>query len=311
MKTYALAVLIATSTLFTSSLKAQCPIIVRTSFHIITDQNNPCLRSITFDFIGQSNGLSSINLTVTVSGITVINTCIDASHAKDEQKNYTSAQFTACDFATIGVSITPYTSGNCGGTPCSETLSSIGGAPLPVLFSQFSVSRNKEFVTLKWETATEINNAGFAIERNMNGSWQQTGFVISRAYNGNSTDQLQYEFSEINNNMGITQYRLKQVDLNGVVKYSDTRVIRGTEQDAKTSVFPNPSVNGSVSLVFADASARDILITDMAGRTINQWNGFNSNSLQVKGLSTGMFSIRILHRATGAQSIEKIIVAAR
>ncbi len=292
---------------------AQCTEIVRPTFHIITDGSNPCLRSVTFDYIPKNNGRAGISLTVTVNGSTVISECISFQHMKDIQTNYTSAEFTACNLLLVEVSITPFNGNQCqsAGNGCSPTLFSSGGAPLPVLFSGFSVTRNRNLVTLKWETATEINNSGFVIERNSNGDWQQAGFVATQALHGNSSDQLSYEFSEINNNKSMTQYRLRQVDMDGAFKYSDIRAIRGTEQDVKTTVFPNPSVNGNVNLVFGGAGVRDIVITDLAGRTVKQWNGYNSNSLQVTGLGAGMFSIRISDRVSGSQSTEKIIVAAR
>lgn len=311
MKRLFVATLVATSLLLSNNINAQCPIIVRSTFLIITDNSNPCQRQVSFDFMGTSNGLASINLTVTVSGVTVINSCIDASHAKDVQKNYTSAWFTACNMAAIEVAITPFTSGGCGGTACAETLGSTGGAPLPVLFSAFSVARNKDLVTLKWETATEINNSGFAVERNDNGSWKQVGFVLSKAMNGNSNDKLNYEFNDINYNKSMTQYRLKQLDIDGASKYSDIKAIRGTNQDATTTIFPNPATNGKVNVVFADASSRDIVLTDMAGRILNRWPAYSSNSLQVTGLTTGMFSLRILNRETGTLTSEKIMVTAK
>ncbi len=315
MKRILFAVLFATALLFSSQSSAQCTEIVRSTFHIITNELNVCQRSVTFDFIPRSNGNKSINLTVKVGGVTVLDDCFNFDHLKDIQTNYTSAQFAACNMAAIEVAISTFNSGSCNnvvsGGICGPTWYSTGGAPLPVLFSAFSVSRNKELVTLKWETATESSNSGFAIEHNAGGSWQQAGFVASQALNGNSSDKLNYEFSEINTNKGMTQYRLKQVDIDGAAKYSEIKAIRGTEQDAKITIFPNPSLDGNVNVVFTDATTRDISITDMAGRVIKQWNGFNSNSLQVTGLTTGMFSLRISNRITGTQTSEKIIVAAR
>jgi len=311
MKKAVLAVLFVTATLFASIASGQCPLILKQTYQIITSQVNPCQRQVSFDYIGQSNGLSSINVTVRVNNAIVVNDCIDASHAKDIQKNYISGVFTACDMAAIGVTVTPYNTGNCSNTPCSAPISSIGGAPLPVKFSAFSAIRIKDMVTLNWETATEINNAGFAIERNDNGNWQQVGFVASLAPMGNSSDKLSYEYSEVNYNKAMTQYRLKQVDIDGKAEYSDIKIVRGTSQDARTVLFPNPSSNGTVNLVFTDAAIRDIVISDMAGRSIRQWNGLNSNSLQVSGLNTGMFSVRIMNRETGTMSTEKFIVTAR
>src|SRR4029077_11992471 len=61
-------------------------------------------------------------------------------------------------------------------------------APLPVSFVSFTATRvNNSNVMLRWETATEINNSGFAILRNNgNDNWQVVTFIPSQAVSGNS-----------------------------------------------------------------------------------------------------------------------------
>ncbi|MBK8663039.1 MAG: hypothetical protein IPN18_15085 [Ignavibacteriales bacterium] len=50
--------------------------------------------------------------------------------------------------------------------------------PLPVELVSFTGARAGEAVNLKWQTATEINNMGFEIERSQNASfWTKIGFV--------------------------------------------------------------------------------------------------------------------------------------
>lgn len=313
MKTIVRSVFAAIAILFSVSVKAQssCPVITNSTFRIVTDAGNPCLRTVTFNFYNPTNGAKRINVVITVGSNVIINDCVDASGQVNVIRNYTSASFTACDILQIKVAITPYTGSSCSSSACGATTYSIGGAPLPVVFTYFSALRNNDVVVLKWETATEINNTGFAIERNQNGTWQQVGFVATKAINGISESKLNYSYNDINFNKGMTQYRLKQIDIDGASKYSDIKAIRGTEQDAKTVLYPNPSADGKVNVVFADASARDIAVMDMTGRTVKQWSGYSSNSLQVTGLSTGMFSIRIINKETGVQSTEKLMVTAK
>ena len=218
---------------------------------------------------------------------------------------------TACNIATVKVQVTPFTGSDCNGSACAATLMSIGGAPLPVQFASFTAGRNGTSVQLKWETATEINNTGFAVERNTTGSWEQIGFVPTVAITGNSTEKPQYQLTDFNSSKSVSQYRLKQIDFNGTFDYSAIRAITGMGQDAKTIVYPNPSVNGKMTVVFADAAVRDIMIADMAGRVIKQWSGYNGNSIEITGLSTGMFSLQVYNRETASRSSEKLMVAGK
>src|SRR6266404_2654110 len=56
-------------------------------------------------------------------------------------------------------------------------------APLPVTFKSFNAERiSRSNVALKWETATETNNSGFAVQRNMgSGVWEVVTFIPTQA----------------------------------------------------------------------------------------------------------------------------------
>jgi hypothetical protein len=183
-------------------------------------------------------------------------------------------------------------------------------APLPVKFKSFNAARNHSVVALNWETASEQNNSGFAIERLIGaGGWQQIGFVSSKAAGGNSSSDLSYEYSDLNNTSAMTQYRLKQIDFDNKSSHSDIRAVRGQGQAGKTIVYPNPSNNGHVSVVFEDATAtRDISLMDMSGRMIKQIKAVTNNNIQFDNLTPGVYSLRVINRETGDQVVEKIVV---
>lgn len=306
------------SSLFTSNIQAQssCPVINNSSFQVYTDGPNPCNRKATFTFYNPTNGAKRIRVTILVGSTVVINECVDASGQVNVTRTFTSSNFNACSLANVQVQITPFTGSSCNNSSCAPTSISVAGAPLsnstlPVSFSSFTTARAGHTVKLNWETSTEINNTGFAVERNTNGSWEQIGFVPTVAINGNSSEKLQYQFTDINSSKSVSQYRLKQIDFNGTFDYSAIRAINGMGQDAKTIVYPNPSVNGKMTVVFADAAVRDIIIADMAGRVIKQWSGYNGNSIEITGLSTGMFSLQVYNRETASRSSEKLMVAGK
>lgn len=184
--------------------------------------------------------------------------------------------------------------------------------PLPVEFKSFTAVRNRSNVMLRWETASEQNNSGFAIERNVNGNWEQIGWVPTQAQNGYSESVLVYSYNDLNNIKGISQYRIRQVDFDAKSKLSETRAVRGDGQIGKTIVYPNPSNNGKINVVFEDASVtREVSVSDMSGRVIRQMKGITNNNITIENLNPGMYTIRIVAIETGEQAVEKVVVNKR
>ena len=96
--------------------------------------------------------------------------------------------------------------------------------PLPVELSSFTASINNQSVELKWNTATEVNNYGFEVERLRDSkiaglqNWEKIGFVKG---SGNSNSLKEYSFVDNNSLSGKVDYRLKQIDNDGEFKYSN------------------------------------------------------------------------------------------
>ena len=90
--------------------------------------------------------------------------------------------------------------------------------PLPVEITSFTATADKSTVTLKWNTATEVNNSGFGIERKLTDStkWQNIDFI-----KGSGTSKKQNKYTYVNKNLAAGKYnfRLKQLDNNGNYKY--------------------------------------------------------------------------------------------
>ncbi|MBN8547133.1 MAG: T9SS type A sorting domain-containing protein [Ignavibacteria bacterium] len=91
-------------------------------------------------------------------------------------------------------------------------------APLPVELISFTASVRNNTVQLNWETATEVDNYGFEIERKDNSTvWTKIGFVEGH-YTSNSPKY--YNFSDKPTGSGKYSYRLKQIDNDGEFEYS-------------------------------------------------------------------------------------------
>jgi len=217
---------------------------------------------------------------------------------------------TTCS-GTVRVEIRVWANPTCGGTFCS-IFREISHAPLPVTYRSFSAIRSGNNVNIKWQTASEQNNTGFAVERNIGGTWEQVAWVPSRAMNGNSEVVLDYSYTDANRIRGITQYRIRQVDIDSRSKYSEIRAVRGDGQLGSTIIYPNPSKDGTVNISFEDATAvRNIIVADLNGRVVREFNRITNNNISVKDLKPGMYTIRISVMGTGEQVTQKIMVSQR
>ena len=197
-----------------------------------------------------------------------------------------------------------------GGALCAEQ-GSLG--TLPVSFGAFSAIRSNSVVALKWTTASESNNLGFEIQRLIGiGSWQTISFVATQADHGNSATDLSYSYTDLNQTKGISQYRIKQVDIDKRYKFSEIRAVRGDDQKGKTIVYPNPSSDGKVNIIFNEAAGiRNISLMDINGRIIKQMKGVTNNNILFENLKAGIYTIKIVNNETSEQEVQKFVVNKR
>ncbi len=181
---------------------------------------------------------------------------------------------------------------------------------LPVSFQSFTAANAGSGVSLKWTTATESNNKGFYIQKLKAGNtWETLGFVASAALAGNSSAAIDYSFSVASIARGTSQFRLQQVDLDGKFTYSDVRMVRNEGTAGRPLLYPNPS-RGIATVLFTDGSNdHDVIITDMSGRTLKQWQNVSENNLKLISLKAGVYMIHITDGISGTKSVEKLVVS--
>jgi hypothetical protein len=91
---------------------------------------------------------------------------------------------------------------------------------VPVELISFNAEVNENGIKLKWETATELNNTGFDVERRSDKtSFEKIGFIEGK---GTTTEKQEYTFLDGGvKGKGKYYYRLKQIDRDGTETYTD------------------------------------------------------------------------------------------
>lgn len=110
---------------------------------------------------------------------------------------------------------------------------------VPVELTSFAAASDKNDVILTWNTATELNNQGFEIQRKITGEFERVGFVEGR---GTTTEAQNYLFRDKDLLSGNYTYRLKQTDFDGSFAYSDEVEIEISQPNVfyLGQNYPNP-----------------------------------------------------------------------
>ena len=172
---------------------------------------------------------------------------------------------------------------------------------LPVELISFTADVQNGRVQLNWQTATELSNYGFKIERKTNKeTWVNIGFVTG---SGNTTSQKFYTFID-NNAVGGSkfQYRLKQIDTEGNFEYSnEIEVEIFPTRFTLCQNYPNPfNPTTKIKYQLPKESKVIIKIYDILGTEvttlINEIMGPGLYEVELNGsnLSSGTYIYRIV-----------------
>lgn len=175
----------------------------------------------------------------------------------------------------------------------------------PVTLKSFTVASEGATANLAWSTAKEANNKGFEIERSADSkTWNAISFVASTGKDGNSSELLNYVYTDKQPLSGSNFYRLKQVDFDGAFEYSAVRKVTfGT--DAKNySIYPNPA---QASFKVEGLSGTEtIKIYNAFGNLVKSVNA-SSTSIEVAELAAGIYNVQILDANSVAN--HKLVIA--
>ena len=182
---------------------------------------------------------------------------------------------------------------------------------LPVELTNFDAKPYEEsFTRLLWNTASELDNDYFTIERSRNG----IDFLpIGEVSGAGTTDVAQsYSFIDRSPFGGINYYRLKQNDFDGRFTYSPIRSIYIAKPDSTPSVYPNPATD-FITFDTGDGTtdqALDYAIYDWSGRIVQQGImqiAYGTANIQLDGAQSLAMGFYIL-KAEGIEGSFKFVM---
>ncbi len=174
-------------------------------------------------------------------------------------------------------------------------------SPMPVELTSFDYKYDGTDVTLNWNTATEVNNYGFEIQRKdeVNNEWAIIGFVNGA---GNSSSIKNYEFKDTPNKNGLYFYRLKSIDTDGQFEFSNELSVNVevVKEFKLCQNYPNP-FNPSTRLQYSLKSSGKVLleIYNSLGELVtllvneNQIAGVHQVDWKADNLSSGIYISRL------------------
>ena len=183
-------------------------------------------------------------------------------------------------------------------------------AALPIqLTSLNALASSGSSVTLNWKTASETNNYGFFVERS---AQKSAGFVTVSDLipgHGTTTSAFTYQYTDRTAPAGASYYRLRQVDLDNSVHYSDAVMVSTTDAAAQAAPvlfalsqnYPNP-FNPSTEFRFtvAKAGMTTLVVYNALGQEVGRiFSGqtepgrFYTARLDGSALSSGVYFARL------------------
>lgn len=185
--------------------------------------------------------------------------------------------------------------------------------PLPVELISFTVDCYGNTADLIWQTASEINNKGFIIERSYDAeNFAQIGFVNG---SGNSNRITSYSFTDNKAEQNEVYYRLKQVDTDD--KFTLSEIVIADCENINTPettfiVYPNP-FKSNINIITENLPKEEAVINiyNMLGSLIyqtkvNSNNGYSFTNIDLEHLPPAMYVVKLISgNYVGISKIEK------
>lgn len=169
----------------------------------------------------------------------------------------------------------------------------VNAIPTPVELTTFSARAVRNHVDLEWETASELNNDYFAVERSRNGdTWEVIAKVDGK---GTTNEYSTYRWTDTKPSGGVSYYRLKQTDFDGTYEYSETKMVANSLSIDHVKIYPNPVASKTVTIESAHEFENITIYNALGQKYTPVWLQEGSQvKMEVDQLDQGVYVLNIL-----------------
>jgi hypothetical protein len=164
---------------------------------------------------------------------------------------------------------------------------------LPVKLLSFDAKVADNTVILSWQTASEINNDYFSVERSIDLIDFTAIAMVEGA--GTISNGRTYQITDENPVPKISYYRLKQTDFDGTSAYSAIVSVQlMVEQKNQLTIFPNPN-HGIFNITIDSEEPEEYQVFDLQGRCIIKGTAFPlmNNKIHLPSAARGIYLFQV------------------
>lgn len=181
-------------------------------------------------------------------------------------------------------------------------------APLSSVLHSFEVAYANNLVHLNWNINADAGIIEISVEKKSDKGEYNTLVTIPVNADGNTSIKTKYQYTDmISKGSNSLFYRLNILMQDGQRKYSDIRLVQ-LAPNAEVVVYPNPARGNVFISVPLSMGAADIIMTDLSGKNIAQWNGVNQRTLDIDAFRPGIYFMRIKPQNGYKEVVRKIVV---
>ena len=183
-------------------------------------------------------------------------------------------------------------------------------ASTPALLLSFTGTAQGTTADLNWTMENETNCKWFVIERSGDSGGFDSIDVVMGMNNNNETD---YSFTDAHMLQGNNYYRLRQVDRDGIVRYSKVVTLYDMQNSGKMEVFPNPAV-ATLNFSVTSPAMQPVLVQIYSLTGVMMMSaqqelaaGNNQQTLAINNLRTGNYILKVSSLNGASQYVQSFV----
>jgi hypothetical protein len=180
----------------------------------------------------------------------------------------------------------------------------------PTLMMGFTGKIRNNTAQISWTMESQTNSKWFVIERSGDNGGFDSISVVMGLNNGNTNEYNFFDPSMLNGN---NYYRLREVDMDGVIRYSKVLTLNNLEASAKMAIYPNPAI-AMLNFTVSSPAAEQVIVqvynlSGMVLLTTQQMlnAGSNQQSVAINGLKSGNYILKVSSRTGASQYVQPFV----